>query len=86
MKLPPDPDGQNNDRAQWAEAAVLAFIAETRSEPQTALYDLLCDLMHYCDREPSPFGESQEHTFSIALTRAEQHYHNETSGKGKQKR
>ena len=48
--LPPDPDGINDDRAQWAEAALRCFQREIGADDDTALGDLLCDLMHWCDR------------------------------------
>jgi len=53
--LPPDPEGLNNDRAQWAAAALRWFQRETGTDDDTALCDLLCDLMHWCDRNNSDF-------------------------------
>lgn len=50
MLLPPDPDGQNDDRAKWADAAITAFRRETGSDDDTILSDLLADLMHWSDR------------------------------------
>lgn len=69
-KLPPDPDGKNNDRAQWAEAAISAFEAETGTDRADALADLLADLMHWCDRT----GDS----FDVAIKRAKRNYKDET--------
>ena len=71
-KLPPDPDGQNHDRSYWAETALIAFRKVTRTDPEDAVADLLCDLMHYCDRYDLNFedelkralGNYEEETFS----------------------
>jgi hypothetical protein len=60
-KLPLDPDGQNNERATWAKAALLAFMAQTGTDYEDALCDLLCDLMHLSDREPFDFETALEH-------------------------
>jgi hypothetical protein len=65
-----DTDGMNGDRAQWAKAALLAFITETGADYADALGDLLCDLMHLSDREPFDFD--------AALERARDHYAVET--------
>ena len=53
--LPPDPDGQNDDRAAWADTALRAFARTTKMDTaneadEDILADLLCDLMHWCDR------------------------------------
>ena len=53
--LPADPDGQNNERALWADHALRAFMAETGTDYEDALCDLLCDLMHLSDRTPFDF-------------------------------
>jgi hypothetical protein len=52
--LPADPDGQNDDRAEWAHKALKRFAKETglvweEIEDGTALADLLAGLMHWCD-------------------------------------
>ncbi len=39
--LPADPDGQNEDRARWAEAAILAFELQAGADREDALCDLL---------------------------------------------
>ena len=66
----PDPDGKNADRAEWAETALRAFQEETGTDDEDMLADLLCDLMHWCDREGYAFKE--------ALRRASSHYGEET--------
>lgn len=71
-RLPPDPEGMNDRRAAWAERAVAAFIEETGTDRGDAVTDLLCDLMHWCDRN--------DREFSAALTRAGRHYSEETEG------
>lgn len=67
----PDPDGQNKDRAQWAQTAIDAFQDETGTKDGDALKDLLCDLMHLCDREKADFD--------VALDAARHHYVAETT-------
>lgn len=69
-KLPPDVDGLNNDRAQWARVALRAFMKETGVDLEDALSDLLGDLMHMADRD--------NFDFEAALDRARYHYDAET--------
>lgn len=69
--LPPDPEKQNDDRAAWAKSAVCAFQTETRAEDESAVADLLCDLMHLADRE--------NWQFDVELERARTHYEAETT-------
>ena len=71
-KLPPDPEGMNDKRAAWAGTALAAFMKETGTEDEDALGDLLCDLMHWCDRN--------NYDFDAALDRARGHYEAETLG------
>jgi hypothetical protein len=70
-KLPPDPEEMNDARASWAAAALHCFQRKTGSEDDTALIDLLCDLMHWCDRNDGDFEQ--------ALQLARMHYEAETS-------
>lgn len=70
--LPPDPEGMNNDRAEWALEAIEAFRSVTGAEYDTAIYDLLCDLMHLCDR-------TEDWSFDAALRMAKRHYKEETT-------
>lgn len=74
--LPPDPEGRNGERREWAEASLDAFMAVCRTDRGDALPDLLCDLAHLCDET----GED----FAGCLRRARMHYRDETGGKGKQ--
>ena len=67
----PDPEGQNDKRAEWAEEALLAFMHETGTDQEDAVSDLLCDIMHYCDRD-------NRLNFEHQLTRARGHYVVET--------
>jgi hypothetical protein len=67
--LPPNPDGLNSARAEWAQAAIIAFRKVTGAEEE-ALSDLLCDLMHLADRQ----GEN----FYASLGRAINNYVEET--------
>jgi hypothetical protein len=70
--LPPDPEGMNADRAEWAAAALRHFRCSTGTDYEDALGDLLCDLMHWSDR--SNFD------FELALDRARGNYQAETEG------
>lgn len=70
-RLPPDPEGMNDNRAKWAAAAVRQFQSETGTEFDNALADLLCDLMHFADRTALDFDHE--------LERARMHYVAETA-------
>lgn len=74
-KLPPDPEEINESRAEWAEQAIRAFQDATQTDDGDALSDLLCDLMHWSDR-------NGKESFATQLRRAEMHYEEETSGEG----
>lgn len=50
-KLPPDPEGANEERAATAKKAVAAFRKASGTDMCDAVADLLCDLMHLCDRD-----------------------------------
>lgn len=60
----------NDLRAEWADEAVYAFAAVTHAadeeELDTLVGDLLCDLMHLCDRDGLDFA--------ALLERAQTHY------------
>jgi len=51
--------------------ALLAFQRETGTDPEDAVADLLCDLMHLADR--------RAWHFEIEMERAQQHYEIETT-------
>lgn len=68
--LPPDPEGMNDRRAAWAASALSVFMHVTGTHPDTALPDMLCDLMHWCDRNEWSFDSAR----CIALS----HYEAET--------
>lgn len=70
-KLPPDPEGKNDDRAEWAAAALRQFQCITGTDYEDCLGDLLADLMHWCDRN--------DYDFEAALSRARGHYEEETA-------
>jgi hypothetical protein len=70
--LPPDPEGKNDDRAKWAAAALRQFRHTTGADHEDSLGDLLCDLMHWSDRN--------NFDFEAALSRAQGHYQAETEG------
>jgi hypothetical protein len=56
----------NLDRAEWAAAALRHFQCSTGTEYDDALTDLLCDLVHWSDREDIDFQN--------ALDTARMHY------------
>ena len=66
--LPPDPENMNDHHAQRAATALRLIHA---SDYEAALCDLLCDLMHWCDRN--------EFDFDDELSRARRHYDAETT-------
>jgi hypothetical protein len=61
----------NNQRAEWAAAALKHFQTLTGTDHADSLADLLCDIHHWCDRENT--------NFQSALDRARQHYDAEFS-------
>lgn len=71
-KLPPDPEGMNDSRAEWAALAIAAFVLKTGSDEEDVVSDLLADLMHWCDRHDISFEDE--------LARARFHYEAETAG------
>jgi hypothetical protein len=71
-KLPPDPEGMNDSRAEWAGKAITAFQRETTTDDEDVLGDLIADLMHWADRN--------NYDFEAALFRAQGHYRAETGG------
>jgi hypothetical protein len=72
-QLPPDPDKMNRRRAKWADLCIEKFKQETGADHQDALCDLLCDLMHWSDR-----NYEQPQQFDTELIRAAHHYAAET--------
>lgn len=70
-KLPPDPEHMNDDRASWAALALRHFRRATGADREDALGDLICNLMHWCDRN--------NFDFELALYRARGHYMAETT-------
>jgi hypothetical protein len=70
-KLPPDPEGRNEDRASFAEAAMGAFHRKCHTEREDGLADLLANLMHWADRNGFKF--------ETELRRARMHYEAETA-------
>lgn len=71
MKLPPNPDGQNDERAARARKVLALYCTETGSGFDiSAMGDLLCDLHHLADRIDVDFEQ--------ALEMAMYHYDQET--------
>lgn len=73
--LPPDPEGMNDQRAEWARIAALSFARQTGQDYRTdgwgeILSDLLDDMIHLCDREQINFRD--------VYVRAVLHYQAET--------
>ena len=75
-KLPGDPEKMNGDRAVYAGIALGHFQCETGTDDEEGLSDLLCDLMHLCDRRAKEPGFD----FDAELARAGRHYKAETEG------
>lgn len=69
--LPPDPEGMNEARAEWAASCLRHFQCQTGTDWDDVPADLLCDLMHFCDREGFDFRAE--------LDRARRHYEAETT-------
>ncbi len=68
--LPPDPDGKNDERADWAESALVTFRHKTGTDKEDCLCDMLADLMHWSDRYGMDFNNE--------LLRGSGHYEAET--------
>jgi len=84
-ETPSDDGTANDERASWAEAALLAFAQRTGmaqemvGDKEDAFFivsDLLADLGHWCDRRQVDLW--------AALVHAAQHYRAETKGYGRQ--
>ena len=71
MNLPPDPEQMNEERSRWADDCIAHFMSTTGCDRDDAPSDLLCDLMHWCDRN----GMHWENE----LERAHMHYNEETT-------
>ena len=69
--LPPDPEEMNGTRSDLAFYAMREFAAQSGTDPEAVLKDLLTDLMHWCDRHG--------HSFRIALDSAQNNYIAETA-------
>ncbi|MBA9859201.1 hypothetical protein [Ralstonia insidiosa] len=67
----PDPDGLNDERATWARQALDTFKHATECDEESVVGDLLCALMHFCDRAGVDFMSE--------MGRAVRHYEEETS-------
>lgn len=72
-QLPPDPERMNGSRAKFADYAIAHFIDFTEVDREDALGDLLCNLMHLCDRDAELGG------FDAQLERARRGYLLETT-------
>jgi len=69
-ELPPDLDNQNDNRAEWAASALRQFQCVTGTDFEDALPYLLCNLMHWADRNG--------YDFNYQLLRARRYYAHET--------
>jgi hypothetical protein len=73
--LPPDPEGMNDDRAEWADDVLRRFASITdmhflKDQPEL-VSDLIADIHHWCDRNGVDFDQS--------VANAAGHYIAETS-------
>lgn len=62
--LPPDPEGMNDDRADWADDVLRRFANITdmhflKDQPELVT-DLITNLHHWCDRNDVDFDQSME--------------------------
>jgi hypothetical protein len=64
----------NLERAEWAEASLRHFQRSTGTDDNTALSDLLCDLMHCAD--------VRKYDFDAAIDTARMHYQAECAEQG----
>lgn len=69
--LPPDPEKMNGNRAERAAAALRHFQCGTGCDYENSLGDLLCNLIHWSDRN--------NFDFEAALLRARGHHAAETA-------
>ena len=74
QSLPTDPDGMNQIRAMSAAEALHAFMETTGTDAEDAICDLLCNMLHLCDRMRGTYGD-----FDRQLSRAREHYTAETT-------
>lgn len=73
-----DGSNTNEERADWAEAAVIRFREVCGGDfDETALYDLVANLGHLCDRL-SAIYEDFDLTFDDMVENAARHYEAET--------
>ena len=54
----------NQQRAEWAEIAIQAFMNETGVDFEDAIADLLCDIRHLCDSTNQDFLELERKAFN----------------------
>lgn len=57
-KLPPNADGLNEVRADRADLAIQTFLIESSAEWDGSVRDLLCAMMHWCDKYGEDFEEA----------------------------
>lgn len=71
----------NTDRAEWAEEALQVFMKRTGSDIDTAVGDLLADLMHWCDTHAGKHIREGEEwyipTFAESMENAEGNHREE---------
>jgi len=74
LKLP-DPYGMNSERIAWASRTLNYFVRISACDRESALADLLADLMHFSAQAGFDFGRE--------LSRAEFFFDMETEGGGR---
>lgn len=50
----------NEQRAAWAEEALVVFMKRTKTDDCDAVADLICDLAHLCNALPKQYGSMKE--------------------------
>jgi hypothetical protein len=57
-RLPPDPENMKDACADWVERVVFRYTLELGTDDERSLTDLLCDLMHWSDRNGVDFADA----------------------------
>lgn len=71
-ELPPDPEGMNDQRAEWAGQCLDHFRCVSACDYDDVPHDFLADFIHWCDRNGFVFED--------VLSRARANYAAETEG------
>lgn len=67
LKLPPDLTGLNEGFAANARPVIALYHRISGADRETLVRDLLHDIMHLCDRDPSLGNFHQQHGWAVNL-------------------